>query len=112
MSSQGRWKRGTNHQVFWSDLEPWVEQLYEEFGAYVRVEVVLPPLGLGVRWGVRTEVYKPVVKQQEIGLWSKWELINPEHTAQVEKFVLQHVSQALLELERERDRAERQAPLL
>jgi hypothetical protein len=107
----GNGKRAVNHQVWWQDLEAWVQQLHEEFGAYVHCEVCLPPAGYGLSVAVRISVTARGVGKEQRELWSDWAPFNWSDSGHCEKVALQLVSRALLELSSEKERSERQAQL-
>lgn len=112
MSSNGKpSKHSVNHQVWWLDLEAWVQQLHEQFGGYCHIEVALPPGGYGLKQAVRLEVVKRGVGKEQDVLWEGWQHFNWGDSGHCEKVALQLVSRALLELSGDAERSERLAQL-
>lgn len=99
-----------NTQVRWIDLEPWLEQLYESHGVYVDVVVLLQGLPVGMRPAVRVTGYVMGGGEGKYEKFCEWKTFALESVGEVEKYALHIVSQALLVLDSEQERAERQAP--
>ena len=110
--SKQRGRASKHHQVYWTDLEAWVEQLYEDHHARLTVEVVLVPLGWNISWGVRISIWTQWGDQGRRELYQEWRAMQPDEVGVAESLALQMASRGLLELEQRKERAERQAPLL
>lgn len=95
-----------NHQVTWEDVEPWVQQLYEDHGVYVRFEVVIIPPSLSCRSGVTMRAYRVLVSGKTEAVKDDYKLIALRDVGLVEKHSLQMVSLLLLELENDKAAAE------
>jgi|Kansoi200Nextera_1026148.scaffolds.fasta_scaffold00541_2 hypothetical protein len=105
-----RWKR-TVTQVVWQDLEPWVQQLYEDHGVCIRFLIGTPPPGSGLNPVVRLIAYKPLPKGEEDVIADNYQVINPTAMGSTESAAIRLASALLLELERAEDIAMRQQPL-
>lgn len=110
MSSTRKWHR-TVTQVVLRDLEPWVQQLYEDHRVRCELVVSLPVPGDGVRHGVSLQAYTVdgIGKRQHIH--SDWDVIADTTEGAIESAGIKMVSKLLLSLENDRDRAERCSPL-
>lgn len=104
------WQRKQT-QVVWADLEAWIQQLHEDHGVRVRFNVFLPVPGDGVTAGVSMEAYKWQGVGKEQPVKRDWRVFNDQVSGIVEQYALRMVSALLLELENDKERAERQAPL-
>lgn len=108
MSTKKRTGLPHNSQVRWVDLEPWLQQLHEQYGVFVSVEVQLQGLCAGLKPAVRvTGVTYPDGKNAE-EKFTDWRVFSLENVGEVEKYVLHIVSQALLVLDNEAWRAEKE----
>jgi hypothetical protein len=96
-------------QVVWADLEAWQQQLYEDHGVRLDVEVVLPLAGDGVGPAVVMEAVRRGVGRKEEVVKRDYAFLDLTITGHAEKLVLQMASKLLLELENDKERAERQA---
>lgn len=95
-----------NSQVRWIDLEPWVQQLEEQYGVYVGVEVLLQGLPNGLQPAVRVTGYRLGVGSEKKEVFTDWRTFDLNHIGDVERLALHIVSQALLVLDNESWRAE------
>lgn len=100
------------HQVVLEDLEAWVQQLYEEFGGQCEWAVRYPPTWSSLRPCVRLSVFQERPKKDREELWQSYEVVSFTEQGAVEAAMLRLVSKALLELESDRERAERQRTFL
>ena len=109
-AARGRWTK--QHQVCLDDTEAWVQQLEEEHGTQVRWSVYFPTARHGIRPSVTLTCYLPRANGREEPRWFGWENVPGNEVGAVEACMLRLVSKALLELESDRERAERQQTLL
>lgn len=103
------WQRKQT-QVVWADLEPWVQQLYEDHHIRCEFTSFLPVADDSIPPGVWLEAYtfwgvggRKVVKRD-------WATYDPTVSGVVEQLCLRMISKLLLEVEADKERAERQAP--
>jgi len=99
-------------QVLWEDLRPWVEQLWEDHHARVEVHVTLVPEDWKLNQAIELEVFRSGVGKERKVIWSDWKQLSLTTHGGAEALALQLISKALLELEIEQERAQRQMPLL
>ena len=102
-------RKGDGHkdsQVRWLDLEPWLQQLEEQYGVYVSVEVLLQGLPNGLQPAVRVTGYTVGVGKERVEKFSDWRVFSLQNVGEVESRALHIVSQALLVLDNENWRAE------
>jgi len=104
------WQRKQT-QVVWGDLEAWIQQLYEDHRVRLQIGVFLPVPGDNIKPGVRLEAVRYGVGGAKETVHSDWRVIDAGVSGITEHLVLQMASALLLELEREQERAQRQAPL-
>src|SRR6185369_11781135 len=97
------------HKVVLEDLEAWHQQVYEEMHATCRYEVYDPPSHWNVNAAVTLRVVVVGPGKAENELWSDYSVIKRTETGAIEAAMLRLVSRALLELQQEVERAERQA---
>lgn len=111
MSGKRRWDE-RNYQTTWEDLEPWLQQLKEDHNVDVTFTVMIPIAPGGLRPAVVMEasVSQWPAKKREVK--RDWKEVALRSVGHVERNALQMVSLLLLELENDKERAERQAPLL
>ena len=100
------------HQVVLEDLEAWHQQLDEEYRAHCLYTVKYPAAHWGVSPGVSLEVYTVGVGRERRPLWDGWERISATETGAIEAAMLRLASKALLELQGDTERAERQKTFL
>lgn len=103
--------RGRVHQVWWSDLKPWVEQLYEDHRVYLDVRVHLFAEVHQMRPTVEVRAYRVREGRLIDELMRETTVFCPEDQGHVESIALRMVSGILLTLENEKAEAERQAVL-
>lgn len=99
------------HQVCWADWDPWVQQLYEDHRVRVRLELTLPAPGDGIKPGVVLVAYRVMGIKTVEEVHRDWRTFDPRDVGAVEKLGLEMASRLLLDLEEDKERAERQAPL-
>lgn len=96
------------HQVVWRDLEPWVQQVYEDHRYRLEFRVVLPVPGDSIRPGVCMLARKYL----GAGKWEEaqvdWRSFDDRDVGAVEAACLHMVSNYLLTLEADAERAERE----
>lgn len=95
-----RWKRSVT-QVVWSDLDPWLDQLWKHHGVLVRVLTGTPAPSSRLRPVVRLVAYKPLPKGEEDVVADEYRIVDPRQQGSTEHAALQMVSALLLYLERE-----------
>jgi hypothetical protein len=98
--------RGRNYQVCWEDIEAWLQQLYEEHGVYVNVEILLQGVPTGLKPAVRVNGYYASVGHSTREAFSEYRVFELSSTGEVERDALHILSQALLALDNDRWRAE------
>ena len=102
-----RYPGGYKHtQVNWSDLGPWVDNLYGRYGVFVRFQINLVPTKSRVSPAVTMTAWRPAGHGVEAVVKSTWRTFNPGTTGAAEAAALQMVSLLLLELEGGSSRAE------
>jgi hypothetical protein len=99
------------HQVVLEDLEAWHQQLYERCHAVCRYEVFDPPSHWKMRPAVTLRVVVPGTGKAERELWCDYSIIGLTESGAIEAAMMRLASKALLELEADLERSERQAPL-
>lgn len=111
MSTRKKGNLPQNSQVRWIDLEPWLQQLQEQYGVYVTCTIHLEGLASGLQPAVRVEgnCFPSPGKREE--KFTDYRLFRLESIGEVERHVLAIVSQALLVLDNESWRAEQQMSL-
>jgi hypothetical protein len=106
MSSRKLADKPLNTQVRWADLEPWLQQLFEQYGVLVDIEVLLQGLPQGLKPAVRVTGYTVAIGGKKTERFSDWRVFSLSSIGEVEKYALHIVSQALLVLDNEAWRAE------
>lgn len=104
-------RHAVNHQVWWQDLEAWVEQLWEEFGGQVDFSIKLPSSVHSINPAVCLTITKRGVGREQRVLYEDWGVFRWAESGHCEKVALQLISKALLTLEHDRDVSERMAQL-
>ena len=112
MSTRKRRIDEKTYRSTWEDVENWVQALWEDFGAQVRTTVFIPHPAATVNAAVTCEVYVAGVNGLAVELWRSWKVLDLRQPHCAEHWALQMLSQAWLELDRDRRSAERQATLL
>ena len=100
-----------NNQVWWSDVEPWLEQLYTDHKVYVRVAVYMFAEKLQMRPTVEVVGFRVTKGRQEEQVYRKDTQFDWRATGGAEAMVVRAVSEMLLILENEKAEAERQQGL-
>lgn len=100
-----------DYQVYWDDLTAWIEQLYAEHGCRTRIGVSMEPERYQLRPTVTVEIYRTRADGKQESVYREWRSFDNKSKGGAEKVALQLLSQMLLELDREQERAERQASL-
>jgi hypothetical protein len=108
--SRRRWTEKQT-QVVLADLEAWVQQLYEDHRVRIRGEVSLPTPQDGIRHGVCLEAYRVLPRGKQEVVHRDWVTIESTTSGAIEKALLQMASRLLLDLESDKERAERQTAL-
>lgn len=98
-----------HYQVRWIDLEPWLQQLEESHGVYCAVEVLLQGMPAGLQPAVRVTGYTLGVGKNRVEKFCEWKTFSLTAIGEVERWALHICSQALLILDSEAERAERQS---
>lgn len=111
MSSTRR-KAPRNHQVLWTDVQPWVDQLVEEYGLHSHVHVELPWGAAGLHPAVVVEFHRHLGGSAFNCEIREYRRFDPEAYGSAEATALQIISMTLLTLSQEVGRSERQAILL
>jgi len=99
------------HQTYWTDLKPWVEQLYEDHRVYLDIRVHLFSEKHQMKPTVEVRAYRVLQGREIEVVMCQTAVLLPEDQGHAEALVLRMASGMLLYLENERDRAERQADL-
>jgi hypothetical protein len=99
------------HQVVLEDIEAWHQQLYEELHCICHYDVFDPPAHWGIRSAVTLRVLRQGMGEHGKEMWTDYVVISRTETGAIEAAMLQLASKALLELQQEVERRERQAPL-
>jgi hypothetical protein len=107
MSTKKQPDKPFNAQVRWVDIEPWLQQLHEQYGVLVDVEVLLQGLPQGLKPAVRVTGYTVAVGGKKTEKFSDWRVFGLASIGEVEKYALHIVSQALMVLDNEAWQAER-----
>jgi len=95
-----------NTQVRWIDLESWLQQLHEQYGVFVSVEVQLQGLCSGLKPAVRVTGVTYPDGRNAVEKFSDWRVFNLGSVGEVEKYALHIISQALMVLDNEAWKAE------
>lgn len=103
--------RGKDHQVTLRDLEPWLQQLEDEFGGYCRYDLRVPAPGHGVKPVIELTVEKRGMGPEKSALWVGYEPLTWCDKCIIESACVRLASKALLELSGDRERAERVSQL-
>jgi len=106
MSTKKRADKPFDSQVRWVDLEAWLQQLHEQYGVFVSVEVQLQGLCAGLKPAVRVTGYTYPDGRTPVEKFSDYRVFSLGSVGEVEKYALHIVSQALLVLDNEAWRAE------
>lgn len=106
MSTKKRGDLPHNSQVRWVDLEPWLQQLHEQYGVHVSIEVQLQGLCAGLQPVVRVTGYTYADGRTPVEKFSDYHRFNLSSIGEVERWALHIVSQALMILDNEAWRAE------
>jgi len=108
-------KRGVSDkktfQSTWEDLGPWVEQLYEEHGVYVAFKVLLFAQRHRMKPVVAMSAWRVVQGMREVVVREETRELSLRSVNHAEYLALQMASRLLLDLENEKERAERQDSL-
>lgn len=105
MTRSGNRDRKT-HQTYWSDLEPWIEQLYGEHGYQTSFEVYLHADRVSMKPAVVMQLSKPARERGQPCLYRDWRVFDPEAIGGCEAAALFLISRALLSLDNEKALAE------
>lgn len=105
--SRRRWDE-KNHQVTWEDVEPWIQQLYDEHGVIVTVKVHLEGLCSGLLPAVRVIASKAGLGAELTEVHSDYRTFSLRSIGEVEKLSLHMLSNLLLSLDNDKWRAERE----
>lgn len=97
-----------NYQTTWEDCEAWLQQLHEDFGVLVSVQVQLEGLHAGLQPVVRVVGKRHRSGHQFDVVFEDYKPFRLRAVGEVEKHVLQMLSMALLTLENDQAAAERQ----
>jgi hypothetical protein len=96
------------HAVVLEDLEAWHQQLWEEVHAHCCYEVYDPPAGWDIRPAVTLRVVRREVGKEQKVLWEDYATITRSESGAIEAAMLRLASKALLELQGDMERAQRQ----
>lgn len=109
--SKKDWGRKTT-QVVWEDLRPWVEQLWGSHGVMVTFKVYVQATATGLKPVVALEAYRPRLRGQDDVLKGRWEGFDATMCGAAAAVAVRLASRLLLDLDEEKERAERRAALL
>lgn len=112
MATKRRTDLAHNTQVRWIDLEPWLQQLHEQYGVYVSIEVQLQGLCAGLKPAVRVTGFTYPDGKTPTEKFSDYHSFSLGSVGEVEKWALHIVSQALMVLDNEAWRAEQRQSTL
>lgn len=100
-----------DHQVLWRELQPWVDQLFEEHGLRSSIIVSMEATISKLRPTIVVELFRTLPG-------GKVEMIRREYTqfdvnakGSAESLAIRMMSRMLLDLDNEKERAERQASI-
>ena len=96
--------------VRWVDLQPWIDQIWEELHAKVDISVVLIPEAWHLHSGVTVTLFRSGVGKERQDIWINWTAFDRNQVGAAESAALKLIAQALLEIQRELEAAKR-APL-
>lgn len=105
-------KARKSHQSYWSDLKPWVEQLYEDHRVYLEIRIHLFSERHDMRPTVAVTAYRVLSERRIHQVAYETAVLNTEDQGHAEALTLRIVSGMLLQLENEKAQAERQAGML
>jgi len=98
-------------QVVLRDLEAWVQQLYEDHRVRLEVTVALVLPSDGIKHAVWLTAYRVAGNGHRDVMHTDWYTIADTTSGCIEKAALQMASKLLLDLENDKERAERQSSL-
>jgi len=104
-------KARKSYQTYWADLQPWIEQLYEDHRVYADIQVHLFSEKHGLKPTVEVRTYRVLQGREREVISAETRALDVEGQGHAEVLALQILSGMLLHLENEKDRAERQADL-
>lgn len=99
------------YQTYWSDLQPWIEQLYEDHRVYADIKVYLFSEKHQMRPTVEVTTFRVLQGREREVIQAETRVLDTEGQGHAEVLALQMLSGMLLHLENEKERAERQADL-
>jgi hypothetical protein len=105
-----RWER-TQTQVVIRDLEAWLQQLYEDHRVRLELTVSLPVPGDAIDAGVVLTAFHVDGMGRRNVMHTDWRIVRDTQSGCIEHAALQMASNLLLQLENDKERAERQTSL-
>lgn len=105
---RGKARNQVHYSNTWEALDPWVEQVYYEHGYQTSFTIHVHAETHGLKPAVVMNLAKPVRKPGDVALYSDWEVFEPSIQGAAEGAALRLISKALLTLDNEKWRAERQ----
>lgn len=110
MPNKPRWDQ-KSYRATWEDCDSWVQAFYEDFGYQVSIRVCLVSGPSAVHPAVAVSVFKPLEKMKTEEKWYNYLRLDIRAPHHAEHCAVQLLSRAWLDVDGDRQRAERQAPV-